>query len=101
MAHIFVSLFLTASISFAVPVLLVGCAIAFFNLVAHVPGFWELGDRGTSYIIDFLAVFGSGKPLQGTITLGITVSIVGILLDILNVYRNSYSYQSFEDRDLS
>ncbi len=101
MSNIFISLFLTASISFAAPILLVGGAIAFLDLISYIPGFWELGDRGISYILDFLAVFGNAKPLQGMITLGITVSVVGILLDILNLYRNSYCYQSFEDRDIS
>jgi hypothetical protein len=48
-------------------------------------------------MLNFLAVFGDGKPLQGLITLGITVSIAGILLDILNFYR----YQSLRDEDFS
>jgi len=99
--NIFISLFLTASISFVAPIMLIGSAIAFLDFVSCVPGFWELGDGGISYILDFLAVFGNDKPLQGMITLGITVSFVGILLDILNLYRNSYYYHSFEDQDLS
>ena len=101
MFNILISLFLTASISFVAPVLLIGSAIALLDFVSFVPGFWEIGDGGISYICDFLAIFGNGKPLQGMITLGITVSIVGILLDILNLYRNSYCYQSFEDRDVN
>ena len=87
--------------SFAAPIVLIGCAIAFLNLVSYVPGFWESSNSGISYILDFLAVFGSGKPLHGMITLGVTVSIVGILLDMLNLYRNVYYYQGFEDRDAS
>ena len=87
--------------SFAAPVFLIGCAIAFLNIVSYVPGFWESSNNGTSYILEFLAVFGSGKPLQGMITLGVTVSIVGILLDMLNLYRNVYYYQGCEDRDAS
>ena len=66
-------------------------------LVSYVPGFWEVGNQGITYITDFLAVFGDGKPLQGILTLGITISIVGILLDILNFYR----YQSLRDEDFS
>lgn len=87
--------------SFLAPAILVGCAIAFFNVVSYVPGFWELSHQGTSSILEFLAVFGNGKALQGIITLGITASIVGVSLDILNFYRNAYCYQSFEDRDVS
>ena len=87
--------------SFAAPFVLVGCAIAFLNLVGYVPGFWELSNHGTFCILEFLAVFGNGRPLEGIITLGITTSIVGILLDMLNFYRNSYCYQSFKDQDFS
>ena len=94
-SNIFVSLVLAALVSFAAPVILISGAIALFAVVGYVPGFWELSDRMTSYILDFLAVFGSGRPIQGIVTLGITVSIVGILLDILNFYR----YQSIRDRD--
>lgn len=87
--------------SFAAPVILIGCAIAFFSIIGYIPGFFESSDLVTFYIWEFLAVFGSGKPLQGIITLGLTVSFVGILLDILNFYRNSYRYQNFQDRDVS
>ncbi len=83
--------------SFAAPVILIGCAIGFFSIIGYIPGFLELSDRAIFYILEFLTVFGAGKPLQGLITLGITVSIVGILLDILNFYR----YQSLSDRDVS
>ena len=83
--------------SFAFPVMLIGCAIALLGIIGYIPGFWELSNQMTSYIEAFLATFGDGKPLQGMITLGLTVSIVGILLDILNFYR----YQSVRDRDLS
>lgn len=97
MSNLFLSLFLAAAISFAAPVLMIGCTIAFLNLVAYVPGFLELSDIGKFHMLNFLAVFGSGKPLQGAITLGMTVGIVGILLDILNFYR----YQSLRDKDFS
>jgi len=96
-SNLFISLFLAAAISFAAPVVMIGCTVAFLNLVAYVPGFCELSSIGKFHVINFLAVFGSGKPLQGVITLGLTVCIVGILLDILNFYR----YQSLRDEDFS
>ncbi len=83
--------------SFAFPIMLVGGAIALFSIIGYIPGFWQLSNQMTSYIVEFLAIFGDRKPLQGMITLGLTVSIVGILLDMLNFYR----YQSVRDRDLS
>lgn len=97
MSQFFLSLFLTASISFALPIMLFGTVLGFLTLTSYIPGFWELSDRGSTYVLNFLAVFGSGKPLEGAIVLGITVSIAGILLDLLNFYR----YQSWRDKDFS
>lgn len=97
MAHFFLSVFLAASISFSLPVILFGTVLGFLALVSYIPGFFEVGNEGTLYITNFLAVFGSGKPFWGIITLGITISIAGILLDISNFYR----YQSLRDKDFS
>ena len=82
---------------FIIPVMLLGAILGFLNITSYVPGFWEVNNQATVYILNFLAVFGSGKPLQGLITLGLTVSIVGVLLDISNFYR----YQGWSDRDFS
>lgn len=81
--------------SFATPVVLIGSVLGFLNLTGYVPGFEEISNLGVLHLLDFLAVFGDGKPLQGIVTLGITVSIAGILLDLLNFYR----YQSWRDKD--
>ncbi|MEL6501435.1 MAG: hypothetical protein AAFV28_11560 [Cyanobacteria bacterium J06635_13] len=97
MSNLFLSLFLAALMSFSLPVFLFGTVLGFLTLTSYVPGFLEASDRGSAYILNFLAVFGAGKPMQGIITLGITVSIVGILLDISNFYR----YQSLRDEDFS
>ena len=95
MLNFFVSLFLAAFMSFTAPVLLIVSILGFLNLTGYVPGFFEVSDRGIVHVLDFLAVFGEGKPVQGIITLGITLSIAGILLDLLNIYR----YQSLRDKD--
>ena len=81
--------------SFAAPVMLIVGLLGFFSLISYIPGLLEIGTQGTLYITNFLAVFGSGNPFQGVITIGITVSVAGILLDLLNFYR----YQSLKDRD--
>jgi hypothetical protein len=95
--HFFLSLFLTASMSFALPVVLFGSVLGFLTLTSYIPGFLALSNQGTLYMLNFLAVFGDGKPLQGVITLGVTVGVAGILLDVLNFYR----YQSLRDEDFS
>jgi UPF0716 family protein affecting phage T7 exclusion len=83
--------------SFALPVVLFGSVLGFLTLTSYIPGFLALSNQGTLYMLNFLAVFGDGKPIQGIITLGVTVSIAGILLDVLNFYR----YQSLRDEDFS
>ena len=97
MTNLFLSLFLAAATSFTAPVVLIGCILGFLTIVGYVPGFFDLSELGKLQILNFLAVFGSGKPLQGAITLGLTLCIVGILLDISNFYR----YQSTRDEDFS
>ena len=81
--------------SFATPVVLIASILGFLNLTGYIPGFEEVSNLGMLRLLDFLEVFGEGKPLQGIITLGITVSVAGILLDLLNFYR----YQSLRDKD--
>jgi hypothetical protein len=83
--------------SFALPVVLFGSVLGFLALTSYIPGFLAVSNQGSLYMLNFLAVFGDGKPLQGVITLGVTVSIAGILLDMLNFYR----YQSWRDKDFS
>jgi hypothetical protein len=94
-SNLFISLFLAALMSFAAPVILIACIIVFFTMIGCVPGFLELSHQAQIYISEVLAIFGNGKPFQGIITLGITLSIVGVLFDILNFYR----YQTLSDRD--
>lgn len=79
--------------SFAAPVVLIGFMLGCLNISSYFPGFLDLSTQLSLQILDFLAVFGNGKPIQGILTLGFTVSIVGISLDALNFYR----YQSLRD----
>lgn len=95
MLSLFLSLLLSALISFGLPVVLISCTLLFLGIIGYIPGFFELSEQGIGSILDFLAVFGNGKSFGGILTLGFTVSIVGILLDILNFYR----YQSLRDED--
>ncbi|MEL6441128.1 MAG: hypothetical protein AAFQ80_17970 [Cyanobacteria bacterium J06621_8] len=97
MSNFFTSLLLAAIIGFAAPVILIGGMLGFLGFCSYLPGLFELSSQGTVDILDFLAIFGSGKYLQGAITLGLTFSTVGILLEILNFYR----YQSLRDKDYS
>ncbi len=93
MDNFFLSLILAALMSFAAPVILVGGILGILLAASYFPGLVEFGREGAIQVLDFLAAFGDGKPLQGMLTLALTLSIVGISLDILNFYR----YQSLRD----
>jgi len=45
-------------------------------------------------LLSFLAVFGTGSPLEGVLVIGMTCSIVGALFDTYAFYR----YQSLNDQ---
>ena len=79
--------------SFAAPVILVGAILGILLIVSYLPGLVELGREGAIQVLNFLAIFGNGNSLQGMLTLALTISIVGISLDLLNFYR----YQSLRD----
>ncbi len=92
-SNFFLSLTLAALISFTAPVILVGFILALLLIASCFPALALWSNSGAVHIVEFLAIFGNGKPLQGILTLGLTVSIVGVSLDALNFYR----YQSLRD----
>lgn len=85
-----VSLVLTATISFAIPVAIVGLVFGLAIIFSITPGFVGFGQQALNSILEFLATFGTGKPVAGMVTLGLACSFVGILFDLFNTYR----YQS-------
>ena len=97
MSNLFLSLFIAAVMSFSALAMLVGFTLGFLTFISYIPGFLDLSNLATDSVLNFLAVFGNGKPIEGMITLGLTLSIVAVLLDILNFYR----YQSLRDKDFS
>ena len=88
------SILLSATISFVLPIILVGILLGCSLIIGILPyQIAILGDRFAASIFDFLAIFGNGKPFSGAITLGFTSSSVGILFDLFNFYR----YRNFGD----
>ena len=87
------SLFLTATISFVLPVTIILFLLGCSFLMSLFPSLMVLGDSVKNALLEFLVVFGNGKPIMGIITLGLTSTMAGILFDIFNFYR----YQSLRD----
>ena len=88
-----ISLILTAVFSFAIPVTIVGLVFGLAVVVSLIPGFAVFGHEAANGLLEFLAVFGTGKPIAGVFTLGLTSSFVGVLFDLFNIYR----YQSLRE----
>lgn len=89
-SSVIISLVLTATISFALPVAIAGMVFGIAFVLSLLPGLEAIGQETISYIFSFLAVFGNGKAIGGLVTLGLVSSFVGVMLDLSNAYR----YQS-------
>ncbi|NEP13382.1 MAG: hypothetical protein F6K14_24880 [Symploca sp. SIO2C1] len=85
------SLALTTLLSFIAPVLLVSTLLTAICVIGYVPGLATIGNSGTAQLLDFLAAFGTGCPLQGIFVIGLTCSLVGALFDTYAFYH----YRSF------
>jgi len=83
------SLLLTSVFSFVAPLLLIGAGLSCFYLISHLPCLQELGHFGADRILKFLATFGSGRPIEGFLVIGITFSLVGVLFDTYTLCLNS------------
>jgi hypothetical protein len=87
------SLALTVFLCFVAPFAVVAVLLASLLGVGYVPGFETIGQAGIMQLSQFLAVFGSGCPLEGVIVIGLTCGIVGALFDTYSFYR----YQMLND----
>jgi hypothetical protein len=87
LSHLLSSLCVTALVSFLTPVILVGGVVISLFGLCYLPGFEELGQIGSDHILNILATFGSGMPLQGLFTIGFACSLVGSLFELFNFYH--------------
>lgn len=87
------SLVLTALLSFVAPIVLVTVLVVALSGIGYIPGLEVIGQAGTTQLLKFLAVFGSGCPVEGVLVIGFTCSIVGALFDTYAYYR----YQILND----
>ncbi len=80
------SLLLSVLMSFVAPILVVGSFFLLCFSVSYLPILESIGSTGTTLIIDFLSVFGTGYPLQGVLVIGLACALVGGLFDLFNFY---------------
>ncbi|MGL5060338.1 MAG: hypothetical protein ACRC62_10175 [Microcoleus sp.] len=76
------SILLTSLLSFVAPLLLIGVGLTGCFLIGLLPVLQGIGHSGEYQILQFLATFGSGCPLQGFFAIGTTFALVGALFDV-------------------
>ncbi|MGI0489269.1 hypothetical protein ACN4EK_27975 [Pantanalinema rosaneae CENA516] len=87
------SLLLASTLSFTVPLFLIGVLLFCLSMFSWVPVSESLAQLGLNQILKFLAVFGQGDAFQGAIIIGFTCSLVGTLFDTYAYYQR----QSLKD----
>ena len=83
------SVILTSLLSFIAPLLLIGAGLTSFSLIGLMPALQGVGHSGEEMILQFLATFGSGCPLQGFLVIGVTFGLVGALFDTYASFGHS------------
>jgi hypothetical protein len=86
MSNLLRSLAMSTIISFSLPMLAVGTLLLSLSLASHIPGVGFIGEMGSSQVLRFLTIFGSGYPLQGFLSIGLAFAVAGSLFDLFNFY---------------
>lgn len=87
LSHFLIFLMLTMLLSFAFPIIFVGGGLASLALLHYLPSFEAIAQFGIERTLQFLAVFGSGCPVAGVLTIGLTCGFVGGLFTLCTNYR--------------
>lgn len=85
------SILLTMVLSFLTPILLISLGLISSTMIACLPYLESIGQFSCRQILQFLATFGSGHPLQGGMIIAITCSLVGALFDTYASYQSPRS----------
>ncbi len=81
------SLCVASSLGFLVPVIAVGVVMIGLGLGSYLPGVAWVSQACFQGIIDVLATFGAGRPLEGLMVIGGAFALVSALFDGYVIYR--------------
>lgn len=81
------SLIVTSLLSFMLPLAILGAVWTILCLVSSISQWSELGTYGHQLFVAFLTTFGTGDPVAGALTIGLTCSFVGSLFDLFASHR--------------
>ena len=88
------SLLLTMIFSFITPIFFISLGWVSFILIGWLPNLEDIGQFYSDQILQFLATFGSGHPIQGSLIIGMTCSFVGALFDTYAASQHLRSHSS-------
>lgn len=66
---------------------LIAALLASLSLLTYIPVIEAIAQIGATQLMQFLAVFGSGCPLQGSLVIGFTCSLVGAMFNTYALYN--------------
>ncbi|MDB9495829.1 hypothetical protein PN441_20530 [Spirulina major CS-329] len=89
--HHIQSCFLTALLSFVMPLMLIGIVLASSFMVPCLLGLVQMGHQAFDFVITILSTFGDGHPLNGSLVIATAFSFVGTLFYICTPYHQHYS----------
>ena len=81
------SLCVASSLGFLVPVLGVGAIMIGLVLGSYLPGVAWVSQACFQGVVDVLAIFGAGRPLEGLMVIGCAFALVSALFDGYVIYR--------------
>ena len=78
------SLCLAIIIGFAIPLIIISLILGLLLTISNIPFLYVIAHNGINQILQILAIFGSGFPWQGILTISLTWAFVGFLFDLFN-----------------
>lgn len=81
------SLCVASSLGFLVPVLGVSAVMIGLGLGSYLPGVDWVSQACFQGVVDVLATFGAGRPLEGLMVIGGAFALVSALFDGYVIYR--------------
>lgn len=98
MFNLLKSLLLSLLFSFGSPLILIGLLLSIFSGLSHLPRVGEFAVTGSKSILNFLAIFGNGYPILGVLTIGLTCSLVGGLLELFNIFQQGIRFHAYSKK---
>ncbi|MBP0019651.1 MAG: hypothetical protein J7647_19125 [Cyanobacteria bacterium SBLK] len=89
--HWLLSLSLSAFFSFTIPIIASAAILLALWILSCIPLCQAIAETNIQRVLAFLATFGTGDPVAGSLTIGCAWGFVGGLFDLCTPYRYQLS----------